>query len=731
MALLGFLVLSLSLPHAFAATCTGIAAWSATHNYAAGEQAVYNNHLWTALVAGANIPPDYCPSCQWWRDEGVCGTSGNQAPTVSLSSPAGGATFTAGSTITVSANAADADGTVSKVEFFQGSTSLGVDTSSPYGITWSNVAAGSYTLKAVATDNAGAATTSATVSITVTTSTNQPPTATLTAPASGASFTAGSTITVSANASDPNGTVSKVEFFQGSTSIGVDTTSPYSITWSNVAAGSYTLKAVATDNAGATGTSATVSITVTGGAGCTTIPAAPANLRSPSKTDTTVDIAWDASAPISGCTIQYQIFRNSALVTTQSGTTFQDTGRTQNTTYSYFVKAVDQAGTSGQSNTLSVTTNTTPPAGAKLIGYAIEWGTYDRNYQVKNIESSGSAAKLTHINYAFGNAAGGACALGDSYADIDKFFDASMSVNGTADCWDAGCLRGNFHQLQELKAMHPGLKMIWSFGGWTWSAGFTQAAQNPAAFANSCFNLINDPRWAGLWDGIDIDWEYPNACGNQCDSSGFAAFGNVMAALRSKFGPSFLITAAVTADGAKIDLANYAAAASSVNWYNIMTYDFFGAFAPTGPTAPHSPLTSYPGIPQPNFFADAAVQKYKSIGVPASKLLLGIGFYGRGWTGVGSANGGLGQSATGPAAGRWEAGIEDYHTLKTSCPPTGSVAGTSMSLCGNNWWSFDTPGTIASKMTYKKNQGLAGAFFWELSGDTSNGELITSMYNNR
>src|SRR5204862_484060 len=92
----------------------------------------------------------------------------NQAPTVSLTAPANGATFTAPATITVSATAADADGTVAKVDFFAGTTLIGTDTSSPYSISWSNVAAGSYSLTAVATDNAGATTTSAARTITVT-----------------------------------------------------------------------------------------------------------------------------------------------------------------------------------------------------------------------------------------------------------------------------------------------------------------------------------------------------------------------------------------------------------------------------------------------------------------------------------------------------------------------------------------------------------------------------------
>ncbi|MFE4373748.1 glycoside hydrolase family 18 protein [Streptomyces sp. NPDC056835] len=369
---------------------------------------------------------------------------------------------------------------------------------------------------------------------------------------------------------------------------------------------------------------------------------------------------------------------------------------------------------------------TAAAAGDKVVGYFTNWGVYDRNYHVKNIETSGSAAKLTHINYAFGNVTGGKCVIGDSYADYEKAYTADQSVDGVADTWDQP-LRGNFNQLRKLKAQHPGLKVIWSFGGWSWSGGFTEAAKNPAAFAQSCRALVEDPRWADVFDGIDIDWEYPNACGLTCDSSGRDAFRNLASALRTEFG-SDLVTAAITADGSdggKIDAADYAGAAQYLDWYNPMTYDFFGAFAAQGPTAPHSPLTSYPGIPTEGFNSDAAITKLKGLGVPAEKLLLGIGFYGRGWTGVTQKE--PGGTATGAAPGKYEAGIEDYKILKTSCPANGTVGGTAYAFCGNQWWSYDTPATIAGKMAYKNQQGLGGTFFWELSGDTTDGELIKSI----
>ncbi|HET6531107.1 MAG TPA: glycosyl hydrolase family 18 protein [Actinoplanes sp.] len=378
------------------------------------------------------------------------------------------------------------------------------------------------------------------------------------------------------------------------------------------------------------------------------------------------------------------------------------------------------------------TTGPTQPPGSKwVVGYFAQWGVYARQYFVKNIDTSGSASKITHILYAFGNTTGGRCTIGDSYADYDMAYTTANSVDGVADTWDAGALRGSFNQLRKLKRKYPHIKVIYSFGGWTWSGGFTEAARNPQAFADSCYNLVEDPRWADVFDGIDIDWEYPNACGLSCDSSGPNAFNNVITALRNRFGSNNLVTAAITADGTnggKIDATDYATAAQKLDKIFPMTYDYFGAFNPQGPTAPHSPLFSYPGIPTAGFYADAAIQKLKSKGIPASKILLGVGFYGRGWTGVTqTAPGG---SATGPAPGSYEAGIEDYKVLKNTCPATGTVGGTAYAKCGSNWWGYDTPATMATKMQYQRQQGLGGAFFWEFSGDTSNGELITAIRNN-
>ena len=361
-------------------------------------------------------------------------------------------------------------------------------------------------------------------------------------------------------------------------------------------------------------------------------------------------------------------------------------------------------------------------AGAKrVVGYFAQWGTYARNYHVKNIATSGSAAQLTHILYAFGNVQNGQCVIGDAYADYERAYDANLSVDGVADTWDQP-LRGSFNQLRKLKKAYPNIKVIWSFGGWTWSGGFGQAATNPTAFANSCYNLVEDPRWADVFDGIDIDWEYPNDCGLTCDTSGFSAYKNMIQALRTRFGANALVTSAIGAAPSKINAADYAGAAQYLDFIMPMTYDYFGAFAAKGPTAPHSALHGYAGIPTAEFYSDAAVQLLKAKGIPDNKILLGVGFYGRGWSGVTQAA--PGGAATGAATGSYEAGIEDYKVLKNTCPATGTVGGTAYAFCGGNWWSYDTPQTMVGKMDYVHQQNLGGTFFWELSGDTSNGELI-------
>jgi len=354
------------------------------------------------------------------------------------------------------------------------------------------------------------------------------------------------------------------------------------------------------------------------------------------------------------------------------------------------------------------------PAPKRVVGYYTGWGTYDRDFQVRDLHAGGAADRLTHLLYAFGRVEDGRCAPGDAYADFQKPVRDGLPGSATP--------AGNIGELRKLKALHPKLKVLWSFGGWTGSAGFTRAAKDPAAFAESCRKLLGDPRWAGVFDGIDIDWEYPNACGRTCDRSGRDALTGLLAALRARFG---LVTAAVPGDVGKLEATDYAAAARHADWLNAMTYDFAGTDGKPGPTAAHSPLSAYPGIPRPTATAGSTVDKLLALGVPADRILLGIGFYGRGWTGVRSPQ--PGATGTGPAPGTYEDGLEDYRVLSRRCPPTGVIGGTAYAACGDQWWSYDTPETVRTKMAYARSKALGGAFAWELSGDTADAALLTAM----
>jgi RHS repeat-associated protein len=188
----------------------------------------------------------------------------NLPPTVSLASPANKAVFNAPAAIALKANASapEANDTVARVDFFDGTTLVGTATAAPYIATIANAAAGTHVLTAVATDGQGAQTISAARTVTVTAGANLAPRVALTNPATGATFSAPATIALTASASDADGTIARVDFYQGPIPIGTVTSAPYTFTWTNVGQGSYAVTAVATDNGGAMTVSAVSNITV-------------------------------------------------------------------------------------------------------------------------------------------------------------------------------------------------------------------------------------------------------------------------------------------------------------------------------------------------------------------------------------------------------------------------------------------------------------------------------------
>ncbi|MBE0676789.1 MAG: T9SS type A sorting domain-containing protein [Bacteroidales bacterium] len=190
----------------------------------------------------------------------------NQPPVVSISSPSKSTSFTSPATITIDAVASDPDGAIIKVEFFQGNVKIGERITTPYSITWKEVPEGTYSLTAVSTDNSNSKTVSAAVSVTVVKpapTANKLPIVSIASPTKGSSFTAPATVTVDVNASDPDGSITKVELYNGTVKLYEKSAAPFSFTIKDLPPGSYELKAVATDNLKASSTSSSLALTVT------------------------------------------------------------------------------------------------------------------------------------------------------------------------------------------------------------------------------------------------------------------------------------------------------------------------------------------------------------------------------------------------------------------------------------------------------------------------------------
>ena len=188
----------------------------------------------------------------------IVNSSGNIAPTISITNPAAGALFVAPANVTIQTTVTNGSGTVTNVQFLVGSTILTNKASAPFSAVTNNLAVGSYTLTAIASDNLGA---TATNSVNVIVDT--PPTVTITNPLNNATLSAPANVTIQASASDPDagGSVTNVQFLVGSTVLTNETTAPFSAATNNLAAGSYTLSAVASDNNGVKNTNAvTISV---------------------------------------------------------------------------------------------------------------------------------------------------------------------------------------------------------------------------------------------------------------------------------------------------------------------------------------------------------------------------------------------------------------------------------------------------------------------------------------
>ena len=402
-----------------------------------------------------------------------------------------------------------------------------------------------------------------------------------------------------------------------------------------------------------------------------------------------------------------------------------------------------------------------------LGGYFEEWSIYYAGYNIANLERNGVAGKLTHLLYAFANVTttpAPACAIADSWADYQTPY--LPSVSGVA---YAGPMFGNFAAIQQLKQLHPRLKVLMSIGGASAAntAAFATAAGTAAgrqALAASCIDMFVKGNVApgisapGLFDGFNIDWEFPGAADTQNFTALLAEFRNQLKALSTTTGKSYVMSFDGPAGSQNYVNIDLKAAANQVDFISVDGYNYAGSWdTQTNDASPLFDSRKDPLFGQ-GLDIDATVNAYLKAGVPPRKYTMGVPLYGAGWTGVANVNHGLYQNSTGPSPVYMANGTAlctDLSGATVGCDtlltPGVATYSTLANLTANGYsvnfdplriavslyerssqtfYTYDNPQTAFLKMLYidlKVPGGLGGAYVWAVKDDDANGTMVKTM----
>ena len=319
-------------------------------------------------------------------------------------------------------------------------------------------------------------------------------------------------------------------------------------------------------------------------------------------------------------------------------------------------------------------------------------------------------------------------------ADVDRIdtliFAFAHLVDGRVTLTPAS--RALLEQRIALKASHPKLKVMVSVGGWG-VGGFSEAATTAAGhqrFADSAAALLEQTHA----DGLDVDWEYPGhhesgIASSPQDREHFTALLRTLRATldRAGHGRHYLLTIAA-ADGPFVDGIDLAAVAPSLDWFNLMTYDFCNAMTPT--TCHHTGLHASALAPPDARTLARAVRQFLAAGVPRAKLVPGVAFYDREFADVDPAHHGLFQHY-----GHFQ-GMIPWPRLKADyIGHDGYVRYWDAKADAPYLWNeqtrsfitYDDPQSIAAKAAYVKAQHLGGLMYWEQGSDPS-GELLHAVW---
>jgi chitinase len=402
-----------------------------------------------------------------------------------------------------------------------------------------------------------------------------------------------------------------------------------------------------------------------------------------------------------------------------------------------------------------------------LGGYFEEWSIYYAGYNIANLQQNGVANDLTHLMYAFANVTTSpapACAIADTWADYQSPYLPSVSGDPYT-----GPLYGNFAAIQQLKQLHPKLKVLISIGGASAAntAAFSSAASTAAgrqALAASCIDLFINGNIAsgitapGLFDGFNIDWEFPTATDTKNFTALLAEFRTQLKALSQTTGENYVLSfdgPAGAQNYVNIDLKR---ASQLVDFITIDGYNYAGSWQTQ--TNDASPLFDDKKDPLygQDLDIDATVNAYLAAGVPPHKYTMGLPLYGAGWTGVPNVNHGLYQNSTGPSPVPLANGTGLCTDLSGNTPgcdtlltPGLATYWTLENLASNGYktyfdsqrvavslydpklgtfYTYDNPQTALLKMIYinlKVPGGLGGAYVWALKDDDANGTMVKTM----
>lgn len=404
------------------------------------------------------------------------------------------------------------------------------------------------------------------------------------------------------------------------------------------------------------------------------------------------------------------------------------------------------------------------PPGKILGGYFEEWSIYYAGFNVANLQQNGVAAKLTHLLYAFANVTTNpapACALADTWADYQDPY--LPSVDGQP---YAGPLYGNFAAIQQLERLHPNLNVLISIGGASASntAAFSDDAMTEAgrkALAASCIDMFIKGNIApgisapGVFDGINIDWEFPTAADTQNFTALLQEFRNQLNALSKVTHKRYILSfdgPAGEQNYLNIDLPQ---AAQQVDFITVDGYNYAGSWD----TQTNDASSLYDSPQDPEFGQgldiDSTVKAYLKAGVPAYKYTMGVPLYGAGWAGVSFVNNGLYQNSTGPSNVPLANGTGDCMDLSGNTPgcdplltPGLAAYSTLVNLAAHGYsmyfdprriavwlysplaetfYTYDNPFTATAKMIYVLARGLGGAYVWALKDDNPNGTMVKTM----